>query len=63
MKYKELKNMNKEDREKKMTDLKIELVKSRARSAKAGNSSTKQIKKEIAKILTFNASKGGVDKK
>jgi ribosomal protein L29 len=62
MKYKEIAKMNKEDREKKMKDLKVELVKSKARTSKAGNSSTKQIRKEIAKILTFNASKGGVGK-
>jgi ribosomal protein L29 len=63
MKYKEITKMNKEEREKKMKDLKIELVKSHAKASKAGNSSTKQIKKTIAKILTFNASKGGVEKK
>ena len=55
--------MGKEERDKKMKDLKIELVKSRARTAKAGSASTKQIKKTIAKMLTFNASKGGVGKK
>jgi ribosomal protein L29 len=63
MKYKEITKMNKEDRDKKMKDLKIELVKSRARTSKTGNSSTKQIKKTIAKILTFNTSKGGTEKK
>jgi ribosomal protein L29 len=63
MKYKEITKMNKEDRDKKMKDLKIELVKSKARTSKAGNSSTKQIKKEIAKMLTFNTSKGGTEKK
>jgi ribosomal protein L29 len=63
MKYKEIIKMGKEERDKKMKDLKIELVKSRARTAKAGSASTKQIKKTIAKMLTFNASKGGVGKK
>ena len=62
MKYKEITKMNKEDREKKLKDLKVELVKSRARSAKAGSASTQQIKKAIARILTFNTSKGGVGK-
>lgn len=63
MKYKEITKMSREDREKKFRDLRVELVKSKARAAKAGSSSTKQIKKEIAKILTFNTSKGGVEKK
>jgi ribosomal protein L29 len=63
MKYKEIAKMNKEDRDKKFKDLKVELVKSRTRTSKTGNSNTKQIKKTIAKMLTFNTSKGGVEKK
>jgi len=63
MKYKEIAKLNKEDREKKFKDLKIELVKSKAKSTKAGNSSTREIKKAMARILTFNTSKGGVGKK
>ena len=55
--------MNKEDREKKFKDLKIELVKSKAKTSKTGNLSTREIKKAIARILTFNTSKGGVEKK
>lgn len=63
MKYKEITKMNKEDREKKFKDLKVELVKSKARTAKAGSASTREIKKAIARILTFNTSKGGIGKK
>ena len=63
MKYKEIAKMNKEDRDKKFKDLKIELIKSRAKTSKTGNASTKQIKKTIAKILTFNTFKGGIEKK
>jgi len=63
MKYKEIAKINKEDQEKKLKDLKVELIKSRAKTSKTGNSSTKQIKKTIARILTFNVSKGGVEKK
>ena len=63
MKYKEITKMNNEDREKKLKDLKIELLKSRTKSSKTGNSNTREIKKTIAKILTINASKGGVGKK
>ena len=55
--------MNKEDREKKLKDLKIELIKSKTKTSKTGSSNTRQIKKTIAKILTFNTSKGGVEKK
>jgi ribosomal protein L29 len=63
MKYKEIAKMTKEDREKKFKELKVELVKSRTRSTKTGSANTKQIKKTIAKMLTFNSSKGGIDKK
>lgn len=63
MKYKEIEKMGKEDRNKKLKDLKMELVKSKTASTKSGNSNTKQIKRTIAKILTFNTSKGGVEKK
>lgn len=63
MKYKEIGKISKEDRDKKLKELRIELIKSRTRSSKTGNSNTKQIKKTIAKILTFNASKGGIGKK
>ena len=62
MKYKEIKKMGKEELNKKMEELKIELIKSKAKSSKTRNS--KQIKKIIARILTFNTSKkGGVENK
>ncbi len=63
MKYKEIMKMTKEDRNKKIKDLKVELVKSKARTSKTGSSNTKQIKKTIARMLTFNVSKGGIEKK
>jgi ribosomal protein L29 len=63
MKYKEITKMNNEDRERKLKDLKIELLKSRTKSSKTGSSNTREIKKTIAKILTFNTSKGGLEKK
>jgi len=63
MKYKEITQMGNEERERKLKDLKIELVKSKTKSSKTGSSNTREIKKTIAKILTFNASKGGVGKK
>jgi ribosomal protein L29 len=63
MKYKEITKMGKEDRDKKLKDLKMELIKSKTKISKSGSSNTREIKKTIAKILTFNASKGGIDKK
>lgn len=57
MKYKEISKMTSEERNKKMKELKMELIKSKAKTSKAGN--PRQIKKIIARILTFNSSKSG----
>ncbi len=51
MKYKDIKKMNKEERMKKIEELKFELIKARAKS---GSSKAKEIKKIIARILTLN---------
>lgn len=63
MKYKEITKMSNEERDKKLNDLKVELLKSRTKSSKTGSSNTREIKKTIAKILTFNTSKTGIEKK
>lgn len=57
MKYKEISKMTSEERNKKMKELKMELIKSKAKTSKAGN--PRKIKKIIARILTFNSSKSG----
>lgn len=48
--------MSKEDREKKLKELRLELVKSKASAVKTGGAKTKEIKKIIARILTLNKS-------
>jgi len=63
MKSKEIRQMNKKDRENKLKELKLELVKSQASGSKTGNAKSKQIKKIIARILTLNASEKEVLKK
>jgi ribosomal protein L29 len=55
MKYKEISKMTSEERSKKIKELKMELIKSKAKTSKAGNS--REIKRLIARILTFNTSK------
>jgi len=52
LKAKEIQKMNKSERERKLKELKIELVK--ARASKTGNSKIREIKKIIARILTIN---------
>jgi len=56
MKSKEIKNLSKNDREKKMKELKFELAKSQASASKGGSSRIGQIKKIIARIHTINKS-------
>ena len=63
MKYKEIKKMGNEEREKKLKDLKLELIKSKTKATNTSGANTREIKKTIAKILTLNSSKGGIEKK
>lgn len=56
LKSKEIKKMNKEFRNKKLKELKIELSKSKANPSKKG-SKIKEIKKMIARILSLNTKK------
>ena len=55
MKYKQIAQLSKEEREKKLKELKLELVRAKSTSAKTANSKAKKIKRIIARILTFNA--------
>ncbi len=57
LKSKDIINLSKEDKEKKLKELKLELVKAKISASKAGTSKVKEIKKTIARILTFNKSK------
>lgn len=54
MKFKEVKSLSTQDRNKKIEELKMELIKSQTGTAKTGNSKKRQIKKIIARIHTIN---------
>ena len=54
LKTKDIRRMGKEDRTKKMEELKFELVKAKANASKSGTSKAKNIKRIIARILTLN---------
>lgn len=56
LKSKELKKMNKGERERKLKELRIELVKSKANPSKKGPK-IKEIKKIIARIISLNTQK------
>lgn len=55
MKIEEIKKLTDKEKEKKLKDLKMEFVKSKANSAKTGSSKSKEIKKIIARILTLSS--------
>lgn len=53
IKAKDIRKMSKEDREKKLEELGIELVKARVNASKTGSSKVREIKRLIARILTI----------
>ncbi len=61
LKFKDLKEMSEKDRESKLKELKLELVKANVTANKT-NAKTKEIKRAISRIITFNKSseKGGL---
>jgi len=63
MKFKEIKDLNKQDRDKKLKELKMELVKQKVNASNTGGSKAKQIKRIIARINTLNTSEGGLSNK
>jgi ribosomal protein L29 len=54
MKAKDLKGLSKEEKERRIKELKLELVKSKVEASKTGSSKIKNIKRTIAQILTLN---------
>lgn len=58
LKTKEIKKMNNIEREKKLNELRLELVRARAEASKSKSSKVREIKKIIARILTINKSGG-----
>jgi len=54
LKAKEIMKMSDGDREKKLKEFKLELVKAKGNASKSGNSRAKEIRKIIARIHTIN---------
>jgi ribosomal protein L29 len=61
-KIKEIKQLNEGEREKKLKELKADLIKAKATSSKSGSSRIKEIKKMIARILTLKQEHGYMPK-
>jgi ribosomal protein L29 len=54
IKFKDIKAMSQEDRDKRMKELKLELIRASANATKKEKTNKKEIKKLIARILTLN---------
>ena len=54
LKAKDIKKMGKEEKAKKIDELKLELIKAKTHASKTGTSRAKEIKKTIARIFTLN---------
>jgi ribosomal protein L29 len=54
LKAKDIQRMGKEEKTKKLEELKMELIKSKVGASKTSNSKTKEIKKIIARLITLN---------
>ena len=54
LKSKEIRAMKKEEKEKKLKELKLELVKASSKNVQGSSSKTREIKKTIARLLTIN---------
>lgn len=53
LRAKEIKQMRKEDKDKKLKELKLELIKSKGKSSSGGSLKTREIKRTIARLLTI----------
>lgn len=62
LKPKDLRKMSKEERNKKLKELKLELVKSKVSASKGGSSKIRETKRIIARILTLNKSSKAEEK-
>ncbi len=54
LKNKDIKKMNTKEMEEKIKDLQMELIKNRVNSSKGGKMKTREIKRTIARLHTFN---------
>jgi ribosomal protein L29 len=63
LKNKEISKMGNAERDEKINDLKMELMKEKVNLAKGGKIKIKEIKRTIARLLTFNRLNKSVENK
>jgi len=61
LKYKDISKMDKKEREEKLKDLKLELIKA-SLPANRTNAKTKEIKRAISRLITFSKSSAKAEK-
>ena len=54
LKMKDIKKMNEKEKEDKLKELQLELIKARVNASKGSNNKIREIKKAISRILTLN---------
>ncbi|MEN9626088.1 MAG: Ribosomal protein [archaeon] len=54
IKKQDIKNMSEKERNEKITELQMELIKEKVALGKGGKNKIREIKKTIARLLTFN---------
>lgn len=54
IKANDVRKMGKEEKDRKLEELKMELIRARVNSSKTGNSKVREIKRLIARIITLN---------
>lgn len=54
LKLKNIASMSEKERNEKINELKMELIKNKVSSGKGGKLKTREIKKTIARLITFN---------
>ena len=59
IKAEDVRKMSKEEREKKLEELKMELIKARINASKTGNSKVREIKRLVARLLTIEKMENG----
>jgi len=62
-KNKDMAKMSQKERNEKIADIRIELVKERVNLSKGGKTKLREMKKTIARLLTFNRLNASVEKK
>jgi ribosomal protein L29 len=63
LRNKDMSKMSNSERDSKIKDLKMELVKEQVNLAKGGKTKVREMKKTIARLMTFNRLNQSVDKK